>query len=134
MFLQIVNGNDIRRDCEGSFRAMVRDTRECVRPQPSCRWSTVRLCSVWRPKFDRSVTGTSQEFLVLSPAHALDQILMSRSMPYLIPAGQIPDLDNSITASTGKSLQRIRILRKGVHSIDMTLPKLRNERRCKHPL
>lgn len=59
---------------------------------------------------------------------------MCLGVPDLFPAGQIPDFDNTVSASAGESLQGLWVLGHGVDAIDVTFAELGDEGSGKHAL
>ena len=58
------------------------------------------------PDFNGLIGGARDELLFRCPAHALDNIVVCFSLPELVSAWNIPHLDDSISAATGKSVER----------------------------
>lgn len=57
---------------------------------------------------------------------------MGRVGSHLFPVNQIPDLDLSVSGTRCEPVQGSRVLRHGVHSIDVPVPKLPDERLGEH--
>jgi len=90
--------------------------------------------SVWIEKFDCSIAGARQKLLVPRPGHSLHNVLVRLGIPYLLPANQIPNFDNSITTATCKSFKTAWVFCHRIHSIYMALSHLADERGSKHSL
>lgn len=132
--LKIVDGDDARCHGKGIFRAVVRETGEGAGAQPRRDRSRVAGQIIRIVELDGAVGGARQQLLVPGPLEALDDVLMRRGMPYFLPRGEIPDLDDTITAAAGEALERVGVLCQRVDAVDVAPAHLANEGRGVHAL
>ena len=113
---------------------MVRDSSKRTVAQERGQGRRLGGRMVWIKELDTLVTGTGQQFLIRGPAQPFDNALVCLCVPCLVVSSQIPDLDHTISASTGEMVERIWILGHRVHPIYMAITHLSQEWSSKHPL
>lgn len=113
---------------------MARDGRKSEISQPSSQRRAFRRRIVRVKELDRPVRTARKQLLVLRPTHALDNIRMCLTLPYLLLTGQIPNLHNTITTSTREPLQRLGVFSNCVDTIHMSSSQISNEGLREHAL
>lgn len=86
-----------RGRCNGVPRPVMRQARESCVSEESVQGSRVAWCS-WIPQLDRLVTRASEQLLIPSPSHSLDNVLVGCVLPCFRLAGQIPHLDDTVSS------------------------------------
>lgn len=101
---------------------------------PGCLWRRPRRLGVGLEHLYLTVGAAGDQPLVSRPAHALDQVLVCLCLPFFLSACKVPDFYNAVTAAAGKVLERIGVLCKRVHSIDVSRLEAAEEGLRKHAL
>lgn len=83
---------------------------------------------------DLAVRTTGYQPLVLSPAHALDQVFVRLSLPFLLPACQVPHLHDAVATAASEMFERVGIFCEGVNTVNVARLEVAQEGLRKHAL
>ena len=70
----------------------------------------------------------------MCPGETFDDPFMGRCAVNLCLTGEIPDLNNSVTATASEVIKTLWVFSHCIDAIDMSIPQLRDEGRSKHPI
>lgn len=113
---------------------MVRDGCKGGIAVPGSFWGRLGSLSVWLEHLDLLVCTAGNQALVAGPAHALDHVLVRLRLPLLLPAREVPHLDNTVTTATGEVIERVGVLGERVDTVYMAGLEISKEGLRKHAL